>query len=88
MVANKSHVPVPDADEIARVKRVMLAIGGSQVDWGAQNTLDILVAEHQLHAQQEASARLTRATWVLAGATVALVLVTIALFIATLRGSN
>lgn len=83
MAANDSHLPAPSAYDLNRVGELMRTIGGPNVVWGAQNVLDILVAEHQLRSQQELSKRLTRATWVLAFATIVLAAASIALIFVT-----
>jgi hypothetical protein len=44
-----------------------------------QNRMDIWVIEHRLRAERIVTSRLTQATWVLVGVTVALVIATAAL---------
>jgi hypothetical protein len=46
---------------------------------GARDYVEVWVVEHRMNAEHRASRRLTVATWVLAFATVALVLATLAL---------
>ena len=61
------------------------AVGGN-VMWGAKSYLEVWITEHRMRADEKASARLTRATWVLAAMTAALVLATIALVYVTVAG--
>jgi len=76
----------PSEQELERVGKLLRAVGGRNVQWGASNVLDVLVAEHRLRSERLTSERLMRATWVLAGATVVLALATITLIFATLAG--
>jgi hypothetical protein len=77
----------PSDVELERVRRTLRAIGGPNVQWGAQQTLDVLITEHRMRAERLASQRLTRATWALAGATIVLALATLGLIVATLAVS-
>jgi len=65
-----------------RVNVLLREIGGPNVSWGAQSFLDVWLAESRLEAERLASRRILVATWVLAAATVALVLATIGLIVA------
>ncbi len=78
------HFPIPNEGDIARAKDLLRGIGGPNVNWGASDVFEVLSGEHRLDIEERASARLMRATWVLAVATVVLALATIALIIATL----
>jgi hypothetical protein len=53
-----------------------------------QNRMDILIVEHRLKAERLATARLTRATWVLVLATAVLALATIALVDVTMTAGG
>jgi hypothetical protein len=83
MAELQHQVPMPTQEDLARIKAVVNRVGGTNVSWGAQSILDVFVVEHRLRADQEASARLSKATWALAWATVGLVVATVALLIAT-----
>lgn len=77
----------PKPEDLERVSSVLRQIGGPQVEWGAQQSLDVLLAETRLRAERQASERLTRATYFLGAATVILALATVALVIATIRSA-
>ena len=53
-----------------------------------RDRMDILMLEHRLKAERLATARVTRATWVLVAATAVLALATIALVYVTLVASG
>lgn len=78
------HYPTPSDEDIARANALLLRIGGPRTVWGAKPVFEVLAGEHRLALEEQASARLMRATWVLAAATVVLALATIALIVATL----
>lgn len=77
-------VPEPTPEELERVNRLLRSVGGPSVAWGAASVLEVLVVEQRMKAERLASARLTRATWALALATVVLAASTVGLIIATL----
>lgn len=78
----RSRIEGPSDEDLQRIGSVLRKIGGPHVVWGAQQTLDVWVAETRLEAERQASHRVLVATWVLAFATVALVLATIGLIVA------
>ena len=78
------HYPMPSDDDIARVNALLRRIGGPNVAWGSIDFFDGWVGEHRLRMWRLAWDRLTRATWVLAGATVVLALATVVLIFATI----
>jgi hypothetical protein len=51
--------------------------------WGAQQKLDVWVAETRLEADRRAARRILAATWVLAIATIGLVVATVVLIVVT-----
>lgn len=71
---------IPSVD-LERINRLLHSIGGSQVSWGAASVLEVWLAETRLEAERLSSRRLLIATWVLAFATLGLVVATIALVI-------
>ena len=81
-MARRAQITGPTSDELTRVQALLREIGGPNVVWGAAQVLEVWVAETRLEAERQASARLLIATWVLAAATVALVLATVGLIIA------
>lgn len=78
------RIPQPSHENLERIRRVLRDVGGNNVSWGAQQMLDVLVTEHRMRLEWEASERLKRATWTLAFLTAGLLLATVALVIATL----
>jgi hypothetical protein len=83
LTSTDDFIPEPDDATLERIRSVLERVGGEHVVWGAQSSLDLLVTAHRMHAEEMASTRLTRATWVLAGAPIALVLATIVLVFVT-----
>lgn len=75
---------MPDEDR-ERIGTLLKGIGGRDVVWGAQQSLEVWMAEHRMRAERLASERLTRATWVLAAVTIVLAAATVALVFATLQ---
>jgi hypothetical protein len=72
-----------DRDRISRLPaKISKAVGGDVV-WDAESYLDVWITEHRMRSERQATARLTWATYVLAGSTFVLVLATIALVVAT-----
>lgn len=82
-MADEDLIPEPGEGDLRRIDAILKAIGGKNVQWGAQQVLEVLLVERRLRAEREASARLIRATWVLAAATVILALATVGLIFAT-----
>ncbi|MFS0883828.1 hypothetical protein [Aeromicrobium sp. 179-A 4D2 NHS] len=75
----QANLPGPTDEEIARINAVLRRIGGRNVSWGASSALDVWLAEARLEAERLANRRMLIATWVLAAATVALVVATVGL---------
>jgi hypothetical protein len=82
---NEDLIPVPSTENRNRIDDVWRALFDvpSLASISPQNRLNILVVEHRLKAERLATARLTRATWVLVAATAVLALATIALVYVT-----
>jgi hypothetical protein len=82
---NEDRIPVPSTENRNRIDDVWRALFDvpSLASISPQNRLNILVVEHRLKAERLATARLTRATWVLVAATAVLALATIALVYVT-----
>jgi hypothetical protein len=74
----------PDDNDLERIRGLLHRIGGRNVSWGAVNSLEVWIAETRLEAERLASRRLLIATWVLAAATVALVIATVGLIVVAL----
>jgi hypothetical protein len=68
------RLPMMMREDYERIGGILREIGGPNVTWGSQAHLDVWMAEHQIRAERLTNARLTRATWALFLATVALVL--------------
>lgn len=79
------HLPQMESDEHKRIGEVLRQIGGDNVIWGAQAHLDVWLTEHRIRSELLATARLTRATWVLVLATVVLAVATVALVVVTVK---
>ncbi|RYB90832.1 hypothetical protein EUA06_11185 [Nocardioides glacieisoli] len=71
----------PSDDDLARINSLLHRIGGQNVSWGAVNKLEVWLTETRLESERLASKRLLVATWVLAAATLALVLATVGLIV-------
>lgn len=69
-----------------RIGRLLRRIGGRDVTWGAQQTLDVWVVEQRARLDQRMSERIRTASWVLVAATFGLVICTAGLIWATLAG--
>jgi hypothetical protein len=83
MAASDDEIDEMSAAEHDRIDGLLKQIGGFNVQWGAQAFLDVWITEHRMRAERQATARLTRATWVLVFTTAVLAFATIALVIAT-----
>ena len=81
-MTDRVRIDGPSDSELSRIRDLLTKIGGPHVQWGAQQILDVWVAEARLEAERRASARMLTATWVLAAATVALVFATVGLIVA------
>ena len=73
---------------ILRVDVLLREIGGPKVAWGAQNILEVWVAETRMESERRSAHRLILATWTLALITPALVLATVGLIVATINGKE
>jgi hypothetical protein len=80
---DRARIAEPSDDEVKRLRALLRAIGGPNVQWGAQQVLDAWVAETRLEAERVTAKRMLVATWVLAIATVGLVVATVGLIVVT-----
>lgn len=78
------HVPEPTAEDLERIGALLRHIGGQQVSWGAQASLDVWVIEQRARLDQQMSERIRTTSWALVAATVGLVVCTAGLIWATL----
>jgi hypothetical protein len=87
---NGDLIPVPSTEDRNRIDELWRALSDvpSLANISPQNRLDVLVVEHRLKAERLASARLTRATWVLVAATAVLAAATIALVYVTMTAGG
>jgi hypothetical protein len=82
-----SHqIPEPTAEDLERIGKLLRRIGGQNVVWGAQQSLDVWVIEQRARLDQRMSERIRTASWVLVAATFGLVICTAGLIWATLAG--
>lgn len=81
----QDQIDPASTEDLARINSLLRAIGGPNVVWGAGSTLEVWLTEQRIRAEREASARLTRATWVLAIVTLVLAAATVALVVSTVR---
>lgn len=80
-----SHeIPEPSQEDLQRIGKLLQRIGGQNVLWGAQQSLDVWVVEQRARLDQRMSERIRTASWVLVGATFGLVICTAGLIWATL----
>lgn len=79
----ESRIAEPSADDLERVRALLRLIGGPNVNWGAQQVLDVWVIETRLEAERLATRRTLLATWVLALSTIGLVAATVGLIVVT-----
>jgi hypothetical protein len=77
------EVPEPTVEEIERIGALLRRVGGPNVSWGAQQSLDVWVIEQRARLDQRMSARISYASWALVLATVGLVACTAGLIWAT-----
>lgn len=78
------QLPEPSDEELKRIGRLLGRIGGANVNWGAEDFLNVWAIEQRARLDQMMSARINRSSWALFFATVALVICTAALIWATL----
>jgi hypothetical protein len=76
-------VPPPTPEDLDRVQRFLSAVADRNVQWSPHERLEVLLVEHRIRADRQSARRLLVATYVLAGATGALVLATIGLIVVT-----
>lgn len=77
-------MPRPTAEDLERIGTLLREIGGANVNWGAEDSLNLWVIEQRARLDQRMSQRIATASWALVAATVALVLCTAGLIWATL----
>ena len=77
-------MPRPTAEDLERIGTLLREIGGANVNWGAEDSLNLWVIEQRARLDQRMSQRIATASWALIAATVALVLCTAGLIWATL----
>jgi hypothetical protein len=80
---DRARVDGPTNEDLERLRALLSKIGGPNVVWGAQQKLDVWVAETRLEAERQTARRLLAATWVLAIATIGLVVATVGLIVVT-----
>jgi hypothetical protein len=78
------QIAEPSEDDLDRIRSLLRRIGGDNVVWGAQESLEVWAIEHRAKLDQQMSERVRLASWVLAGATLGLVVCTAGLIWATL----
>lgn len=80
-----SHqIPEPTAEDLERIGAILRRVGGPNVSWGAQQSLDIWVIEQRARLDQQMSERIHAASWALVVATIGLVVCAAGLIWATL----
>ena len=78
------QVSEPSPEDLERIAKLLRRIGGHDVIWGAQQTLDVWVVEQRARLDQRMSERIRTASWVLVATTFGLVICTAGLIGATL----
>lgn len=78
------QIPEPTPEELERIAKLLRRVGGQNVNWGAQQSLDVWVVEQRAKLDQRMSERIHTASWALVAATVGLVVCTAGLIWATL----
>jgi hypothetical protein len=78
------QIPEPTAEDLERIDKLLRHVGGQNVAWGAQQSLDVWVIEQRARLDQRMSERIRTASWALVAATVGLVVCTAGLIWATL----
>lgn len=82
-----SHqIPEPTTEDLERIGTLLGQVGGQNVVWGAQQSLDVWVMEQRARFDQRMSERIRTASWALVAATLGLVICTTGLIWATLTG--
>lgn len=79
---NDAKLPTPTHEDLERIRKTLRTIGGQNVVWGAQQSLDVWVIEQRAAQDARVARRLLIATWALVLATVALVFATLAMIFA------
>lgn len=80
------NIPEPTPGDITRIQAVLKTIGGRDVTWGAQATLDVWVIEQRARLDRQMADRLRRSSWALVAATIGLAVCTAGLIWATVAG--
>ncbi len=82
---NEDQLPLPTKVDKERLVAIWkaFAVSPQTTNISPQNLMDAWVVEHRMKADRRATARLTRATWVLALITLALVIATCVLVYVT-----
>jgi hypothetical protein len=78
------QITEPTAEDLERIGNLLRRIGGQNVAWGAQQSLDVWVIEQRARLDQQMSERIRNASWALVAATIGLVVCTAGLIWATL----
>lgn len=78
------QIPEPTAEDLKRIGKLLRHVGGQDVAWGAQQSLDVWVIEQRAKLDQRMSERIRTASWALVVATAGLVVCTAGLIWATL----
>lgn len=78
------HIPEPTTEDLERIDKLLRHVGGQNVVWGAQQSLDVWVTEQRARLDQQMSERIRTASWALVATTVGLVICTGGLIWATL----
>jgi hypothetical protein len=78
------EIPEPTAEDLERIGKLLRHIGGPNVSWGAQQSLDVWVIEQRGRLDQRMSERIRTTSWALVAATVGLVVCTAGLIWATM----
>lgn len=82
-----SHqIPEPTTEDLQRIDELLRHVGGPNVSWGAQQSLDVWVIEQRARLDQRMSERIRTTSWALVVATAGLVVCTAGLIWATLAG--
>lgn len=74
---------VPSEDDLRRIKNILQAVGGEHVSWGAKEVLDLWLLEQRESQELKIANRMLVSSWCLFAATIALVIATAVMAIAT-----
>lgn len=77
----RARIHEPTTQELRRLDDLLCQVSGPNVSWDAQSRLEVWMAETKLDAERLAARNLLIATWVLASATVGLLLATVGLIV-------